>query len=270
MLAADISGLSVKYKEADGPKRYGQYDDVPRSKGEWQSVNIGHLEFSTLENLGEFGWKEFIENPITAKYLGWPLHALGDTIVPHHIYGTMSYGHAPFEDAIDDKWPEIYEGQETAIVEKGFEYWKKYCYNKEMNGVKELINEVAIENRGHIGSWAWQDWASIDYEYFRYTEDDMDERDAITYAAYTGQPDFIENVRPLLINSSGAALALMVCASEIVEPPGKSDDAYCPDGYGYCPTHSCDFQCVEGYTGPGSIETQDLNTTTTTDTVIVV
>src|SRR6185436_5920468 len=40
----------------------------------------------------------------SAAWLGWPLHALGDAVAPHHLIGSTGWGHRPFEDAVDRQW----------------------------------------------------------------------------------------------------------------------------------------------------------------------
>jgi hypothetical protein len=239
----------LRYRKSKGIARYGAHDEVQRTRGEWQSENIGALEFSPTDKLAEYGWKEFVDNPITAKYLGWPLHALGETVVPHHITGTMSHGHEAYERAIDDVYSEIKTGTKDEILEKGFAWWKKYCYQNEMKTISNMVVELATENRQMVtGDWAWKDDESFNYTMVNFVgalEGIMGTKDEIAARAYSEDPDFVTNVRPLFVNASGAALATLMCASQLVEPPGQSADTECPGNTIYCPTYDADFECID-------------------------
>jgi len=253
MTIADLVGLTVHKKDSKGVSRYGQYDEKSRSRAEWQIENVGHLEFSPVYNLAEFGWKKFVEGSRNSKYLGWPLHALGDEIVPMHLVGTMSWGHAPFEDVMTERWKYIFPAVKDDVFEKGFEYWKKYCNNGQMESVKDLMIEVAKTNRSMVGDWAWNDHGSFIYlgrNEGRFHEDDKEEAKSF----YTDNPDFNSQMAPIVANASGAALALLVCASQMVEPAVDTVDSKCPEGYKYCPSHYCGFQCIEGFEGYSTIK----------------
>lgn len=54
----------------------------------------------------------------------------------------------------------------------------------------------------------------------------------------------------MMNNSSGAALALLMSAADMVDynENSQSVGTKCPVNFGYCPTWECEFQCVEGYT----------------------
>ena len=60
---------------------------------------------------------------------------------------------------------------------------------------------------------------------------------------------FARNGSQLVSNSSGAALALLMSASDMVVSKGNNPATKCPDGSGYCATWLCDFQCTEGFAG---------------------
>jgi len=63
-----------------------------------------------------------------AKGLAWPLHAIGDVCAPHHVVGTTSWGHRPFEEIVDHHEPSFIPEFDTddagtqlrSIVMKGF------------------------------------------------------------------------------------------------------------------------------------------------------
>jgi hypothetical protein len=229
MILADGAGATVNARKSNGVKRYSPYDERKRPKTAWQRQNLGHTEFSPVNNLGQWGWDEFTKSPTSAKYLGWPLHAFGDMMVPHHLVATGSWGHSPFENAMwwilrqeDGGFAET----EESILVNGYYWWKRYCYNKDSVDVSAMLQELAVENRGRVGQWAWNDDAS---RYYR--NGTTYEKDLATYLYYYLTPsETLEDVmKPLWIASNGAALSLMVCAADRVESPGPPEDAQCDE-----------------------------------------
>lgn len=108
----DLGDLHIGYDESDGPHHYeirsgndGHADSDHRSWAKWQGPSGAHLQFSPLDNFGFYGWSNFLTTK-SAYYLSWPLHALGDATVPMHVTGTTSWGHRPYEDALEwgEKW----------------------------------------------------------------------------------------------------------------------------------------------------------------------
>ena len=108
----DLGDLHLGYDESDGPHHYeirggndGHPDSDHRSFACWQGPTGAHLQFSPLDNFGFFGWSNFLSSR-NAFWLSWPLHALGDATVPMHVNGTSSWGHRPYEDAVDwsERW----------------------------------------------------------------------------------------------------------------------------------------------------------------------
>ncbi len=241
MLIGDL-GLSLDANSSKGDDRYGQYDEIVRSWVDWQVDTIGILEFSPLYNLGRFGWEEFWKDRTRAKYLGWPLHALGDTIVPHHLVASIGLGHDPFEVAVQDKWGHIvHVGVPQDILTNGYYWWEKYCHGKSNVDVSSMIIEVAEANRALVtGTWAWDDDASSDY----FLTKDKAEKAAIVYNTYSRHDEFPDHVRPLAVNAMGAALALLGCAADYVQPAGVDENTLCPDGQRYCASHKCGFECL--------------------------
>jgi len=259
MIAADLTGLSIHARDSKGVSRYGSYDEVERSVGEWQSFSIGHTEFSPLNNLAEYGWRHFRADGTRSIFLGWPLHAFGDTIVPHHLVGTTSYGHLGFEDAMAAKWSEIFQGNDDEIVEEAFQLWRRYCYAQDMEYISPMVLEVAAENRSMINEmpfWPFNDLV---------TSKEQKKEMYLLDSAF-----FVSEMRPLVINASAGALATLICAASAdnetgdyryVQVEDPDPDTRCPEGFGYCPTHSCGFQCVEGYTWEPSLwETHAIGT----------
>jgi len=118
--AADIRGEGIHHRPSQGPRRYqvrrgldGHPDTRMRSDSEWQFLNYPHTPMEPLDNLALFGWERFRANPATsstarqARWLGWPLHALGDAAAPHHTIGAPGWGHRPFEVAVNRVWEAI-------------------------------------------------------------------------------------------------------------------------------------------------------------------
>ena len=77
MAGADLTGLSLKAGASDGDDFYGEYDKISRGDPAWQAYSVGHLEFSPVDNLAQFGWdKRYVAGgKISAAGLAWPLHA---------------------------------------------------------------------------------------------------------------------------------------------------------------------------------------------------
>lgn len=51
-----------------------------------------------MSNLARHGWDSF--GGANAAPLAFPLHAIADAAAPHHVTGTSSWGHRPFEDGV--------------------------------------------------------------------------------------------------------------------------------------------------------------------------
>jgi hypothetical protein len=109
MAGAGLVGLSVHASKSDGVDFYGQYDDDGRGDNAWQAYDIGTIDFSPIDNLARYGWDDkFIAGgSISARGLAWPLHAIGDATAPHHVAGTSSWGHRPYEDYIDQYFDDL-------------------------------------------------------------------------------------------------------------------------------------------------------------------
>jgi hypothetical protein len=107
--------LSVEVDHSDGVRRYevlNSETSTPnpserREVYEWQGRTFNHIEMNPLDNLAQHGMDEFEKDPSMLKPLSYPLHALGDVTVPMHVVGTSSWGHGPFEAAVDELFPEI-------------------------------------------------------------------------------------------------------------------------------------------------------------------
>ncbi|HEY6559105.1 MAG TPA: hypothetical protein VI072_17595 [Polyangiaceae bacterium] len=168
MTATDATGLALNAGDADGDDRYGEYDRRNvRSDRQWSSVNLGHQEFSPIDNLALYGYRRFLDNPTEASGLGWPLHAIGDSAAPHHVVGTTSWGHRPYEDYVDhhitELLPEDDAAQHSRILANGFKYWKAMGSGGDVrNLVQVLARNTAAYSRdgGSVTNWAYNDQAS--------------------------------------------------------------------------------------------------------------
>jgi hypothetical protein len=110
MILGDATGLSLNYDDSDGPKKYqisnggdGHRDTDVRSKSDWQFLTFGHLTYEPVDNLAHYGWSQWRNGGATG-WVGYPLHALGDAVAPHHVAGSPGWGHRPYEDAQEQRW----------------------------------------------------------------------------------------------------------------------------------------------------------------------
>ena len=119
-IAADVTGEGIHHRPSNGPARYqvrrgrdGHPDTVMRGESEWQFLNWPHTPMAPLDNLALFGWERYRADPATsstarqARWLAWPLHALGDAAAPHHVIGAPGWGHRPMEIAVNRAWNAI-------------------------------------------------------------------------------------------------------------------------------------------------------------------
>ena len=112
----DASGLSLNYDKSQGIDKYtadnaddGMAKTIHRDKADWQFTTIAHTPFEPVNNLAWYGWTHFRDEQIhPVSMLGWPLHAIGDAIVPMHVVGTSAWGHRPFEDSQDLIWDSVW------------------------------------------------------------------------------------------------------------------------------------------------------------------
>ena len=69
----------------------GDQPSCNRERTDWRrprSVTI----LAPVDNLGLFGWKSSRSGSRKARSLGWPMHAIGDAVAPHHVLGTTGWG----------------------------------------------------------------------------------------------------------------------------------------------------------------------------------
>lgn len=105
---ADAAGVTIQYDDSQAPRNYevtnGQDshpNSRPRGASDWEYLTFPHIPMTPLDNFAWYGYNEFKKSGNTnAKFLAWPLHALGDATVPMHVTGTGAHGHRPYEDAV--------------------------------------------------------------------------------------------------------------------------------------------------------------------------
>jgi hypothetical protein len=249
MAVAGLAGLSVNYDDSNGPKRY-QIEDgdddhentTMRNKAQWQFHNIGLTAFEPLDNLAYYGWRNF-KSDKHARWLGWPLHAFGDAVVPMHTIASPGWGHRPWEDAVaeDAVWrkirylppepdappPRSIGGapaqleQLVRIAERAYEWRKRVLAWRERHAghdgdvpVRDLITELARQTHDYSfaqmddsgGEWPFDDMQSVEYKFGS---------EAVAVAAYSSRADMADRTRPLVENGAGAILAFLTSAAEV-------------------------------------------------------
>jgi hypothetical protein len=240
IVAAESTGASVNYDKAQGPHRYQiakSTDLLPatkmRGKTDWQHLSFVHVPFEPVDNLALFGWNNFLGSH-SAKDLGWPLHALQDATVPHHVSGTSCWGHRPFEDATQNVWPSIIKGanvqqqqaQAQAILAKAFEYRQhvlayRFQNPKVLNdvNVRELVTMLAGRVAAYSDSvqaangWPYNGAASLAYA-ADVSGTPVTKANAL---AYYQSPAFFSLYDPIMNDGVGAVVAFLTSAAEVIQ-----------------------------------------------------
>lgn len=227
MALADATGLSLNAYDSEGNKRYGQLDRIGRNVSAWQAHSLGHVEFSPVQNLGQYGWDGFQRQTEQAAWLGWPLHAIADAAEPHHTVGTTGWGHRPYEDAVLNLWKSILatdsdggltdRSQTDRLLLDGFRSWQELRSNP---SIQAFVIGVGRSTRDAVrasGDWAFQDGPSVTY---------LVNKDSST-RAYMGDA---ARMRPLVEHGIGATIGFLATASALARDPGFSADTLCPPG----------------------------------------
>jgi hypothetical protein len=231
MTGAGLSGLSVHASESDGVSHYGQYDDDERSDLAWQAYDIGSIDFSSVDNLARYGWDDrfLASGQTSARGLAWPLHAIGDVTAPHHVVGTTSWGHRPYEDYIDQYFDDLvyfFDGvelqedvdQRERVLQWAFGYWLSL---QQGTDVQQFVTDLGDETRFLValeGDWPYRDTASIDYH--------LGSDDA-KHMAVEHYRNFDSQIRVHLERAIAASLALLTHASALVVDPGFDPGTKC-------------------------------------------
>lgn len=74
--------------------------------GNWRSLTISSIKIVRRWNClrldnGQTALGTHHSMMPFAQKLGWPLHAIGDATVPHHVVATLGHGHVPYETWVD-------------------------------------------------------------------------------------------------------------------------------------------------------------------------
>ncbi|MBK7859751.1 MAG: hypothetical protein IPJ65_14245 [Archangiaceae bacterium] len=233
MVVTDI-GITINYQKSLGPKRYqisGATDSHPNTKhrdeGDWEMLSLGHTTFEPLDNLAYFGWRKFVADPAhSSRWLGWPLHALGDATVPMHVTGTTLWGHRPFEDAQERLYPSMVgakltpttqEGLARSVLLEGFAWFRFVRSWQAEHGsaevpVRDLVTALAKKTLAYSQDsqqlfWPYNDAASTEYL--------LTAKETAT-DQYIDHANAVELGRPLLFSGQGATIAFLAAAMEVV------------------------------------------------------
>lgn len=230
--AGDLTGMSINHAASNGPRRYTlatPNDGLPatrkRTASEWESHTVSHTAMEPLDNLAYYGWSQFRSGNHPTQMLEWPLHAIGDAVSPMHTIGSPGWGHHPFELSIERDWRRVRflspadPASERAQVKRIFTAalkhrklivdWRRAHSSPDVP-IRQLITALARETydsalltTATVG-WPFNALASTDHELHG-------------HSAFYDRDDNAALVRPLIENGIGAAIALLVSASEVVE-----------------------------------------------------
>ncbi|HEY4103805.1 MAG TPA: hypothetical protein VGM44_07935 [Polyangiaceae bacterium] len=269
MDATMIAGLSLNASESTGVSEFGQFDQVRRTDDDWQSDTMGNIEFSPLHNLAKYGWELYRQSGFTdAAGLAYPLHALGDATVPHHVAGTTSYGHRPYEDYVnnhtdalmgavstDDTAPIIQSdddvARDTRILTNAFDFWQQL--HRTNGDIQALVLGLAVRTYGMVqadGPWAFQDAQSVNYLVPSGTTalgvtivpGNADSANATQF--YDQFKSFMPKYLELSISASIGFLAF---AAEQAHDTGPDPERFCPGESEYNLT---DLKCEDNFAPP--------------------
>ncbi|MBA2306323.1 MAG: hypothetical protein H0W08_27345 [Acidobacteria bacterium] len=234
MAVSDAAGLSVNPDDSQGVHRYqiadagdGHPDSKLRDDEDWLITTWVHVPFSPVDNLAQYGWSEFKKDTTRgARFLGWPLHAIGDATVPMHVTATSGWGHRPYEDAYDNLWPKLRRQGEPSEVRFAREalgsavHWRKLildwrgAHPKSSTDipVRELVTAVAqrtfdrsMKLQATLGNWPFNQFMSSTYLVAKDT--------AIGF--YRDRSDAVALGSPAAHDGVGATIAFLVSISEI-------------------------------------------------------
>lgn len=238
MAVSDAAGLSVNPDDSQGVHHYqisnagdGHPNSVLRDDEDWLITTWVHVPFSPVDNLAQYGWNEFKNDTARgAKFLGWPLHAIGDATVPMHVTATSGWGHRPYEDAYDNLWPKLRhqgEGSEVRFAREALEvavHWRKFILDWRSAHpqsstdvpVRDLVTAIAkrtfdrsTKQFASLGDWPFNPLMSSTYLVAKDT--------AIGF--YRDRSDAVALGAPGAHDGIGATIAFLISASEITPWP---------------------------------------------------
>ena len=245
MVGTDLGMQYLSYDESAGTRMFNITDpgdgDQPscrRERTDWEATSLGHTILAPVDNLGLFGWKEFaLSGSRKARSLGWPMHAIGDAVAPHHVLGTTGWGHRPYEDAAERNWPRVlYQDVQPAsdrrvaqyaqlrrILVQGFAYWR---YLAELRAtrpatasfnaipIRAFVTEIAREtyadatSTGGLPAWPLDPTLSVPYWI-----DQVGSRE-YSIRQYTDD-DSVFRTRALLERGSAATVAFLTAVGQL-------------------------------------------------------
>jgi hypothetical protein len=262
--ASELGQQYIDFSESTGPARFnitdpgdGDQPSCERDRGDWEIAPFGHIVFSPVDNLGLFGWKEFTTpgNLRQARSLGWPLHAIGDAVAPHHVVGTTGWGHRPFEESAQQNWNRILFQDLTSVADvrerqylqlrrilvQGFTYWRLINILRAQHPtgndqltipirafVTQVARDVFAEVTGFEGQPRWPLDPTLSLPYFV----DVGLRQS-TIDRYKDD-ESVDGERLLLERGAGATLAFLTATGQLsapfsVAPRCGSPDALFPE-----------------------------------------
>jgi hypothetical protein len=242
--AAELVGASLDPDESTGVSRYSPFADGPvfRRRADWITTSFDRVEFEPLDNLAFYGWKQF-QAAKGARGLGWPLHAIGDAVQPHHTIDASGWGHVPWEWFAGYDWKDMFHnnfkqpnGQVadlrflhyfdlTETLVRAFQWWKfiddfqKANNTKDIN-VREMIEALATETNKSPGAVVGQIFRAGSADYTIHHRGD----EALARQEYQGQEPF---ARDLLLRGVGASLAFLSKAAVFLVPSTALDPCAC-------------------------------------------
>jgi hypothetical protein len=219
---ADLTGLSLNAISSDGDNFYGNYDQVNRfGVIPWQAYSVVHLEFSPLDNLARYGWDKYIgSGGKSAEGLGWPLHAIGDACEPHHVIASSSWGHKPYENAVEDFFDDFFPtvdadriAKENRILTASYQWWLQLQTDPDVGRFIEALAQATVTKAMVDGEWAYQDQYSLLW---------MQGLGILAEVGYRGQPNESRMI-DLVEMSSAATVAFLTFAGQQAHDAGMGN-----------------------------------------------
>jgi hypothetical protein len=243
MILMDSTGFSFNFEKSDGIKNYQvsgandahQNTDV-RGEADWQKYAAAHIPLEPVDNLAFYGWKNFRDNPgHPTRFLGWPLHAIGDATSPMHVIATTGWGHRPYEESVARLWDQIrrlpsdpasssdlgVQGEHVRNVLLRAFHWRSFIlkWRKQNKGhdkdvpVRDLVTAVAqntfdlsMKQKGPGASWPFLPGTSFLY---------LTAKDK-AIEIYEKSPRAAFMIRPLIEDGAGAKIAFLTFATEVL------------------------------------------------------
>jgi hypothetical protein len=269
LAAGDIAGVSLDADSSAGVSKYAPFDQKGRSRSDWVSPTIGHVEFSAISSLADYGYAAFKQFPTSAVNLGYPLHAIGDAAEPQHVAGTTAWGHRPFEDETDNLLdgtvlppppsctlrfagaediapPPITSPQMNDILLNGFNFLNSHRSDTQPGSlVDDLAQHTFAFAHAAPGETVYHDYASSEYLFSSDPHTRADEE----YADSTSQ------MMTMLDLGVGATIAFLTMASKDARDAGPNNDAVCPANSPYTRFETPDafgdkWDCIVGMGEP--------------------